>query len=105
MSDQPKALLPNSASDHPLARSLRGKEGELFQVRVSIDPRLLEELLDSLAHLDFPVNPQIYHTKPTVVEFPAYAPWLDGVYMRLTIDGFERESITVSPMLAAIAVA
>jgi hypothetical protein len=95
MSDQPKVV----------ARALHSKEGELFLVRISIDPRQLEELLDSLAHLDFPVNPQIYHTKPTLVEFPAYAPWLDGVYMRLALDGFERDSINVRPMLAAIAVA
>ena len=95
MSDLPKAP----------SRALHSKEGELVLVRVSIDPRQLEELLDSLAHLDFPVNPQIYHTKPTLVEFPAYAPWLDSVYMRLTRDGFDRESIDVRPMLAAIAVA
>ena len=95
MSDQPKAL----------PRALRGKEGELILVRVSVDPKLLEELLDSLANLDFPVNPQIYHTKPTIVEFPAYALWLDGVYMRLTLDGFDRDCISVRSMLAAIAVA
>ncbi len=41
--------------------SLFGREGELVSVRITVEPRLLEDLLDALAVLDFPVNPQLYH--------------------------------------------
>ena len=42
-------------------RFLTGSEGELVQVRIAAEPRCLEELLDCLAGLPFPVNPQLYH--------------------------------------------
>ena len=51
---------------------LRGVEGELVLVRVAIEPRHLEDLLECLAEVPFPINPQIIHGLPTVVEFPAY---------------------------------
>jgi hypothetical protein len=59
----------------------------LVCVRIAVEPRLLEGLLDMLARLSFPINPQLYHdasavsvgpdgsrhTEPaTVVEFPAW---------------------------------
>ncbi|HYZ86494.1 MAG TPA: hypothetical protein VE621_18915 [Bryobacteraceae bacterium] len=58
---------------------LSGPEGELLSVRVSVAPRLLEDLLECLAGLPFPVNPQLYHGVPTVVEFPAYSKQLGQV--------------------------
>jgi len=45
----------------PPASALRGSEGELVSVSISVDPRDLEALLDELAHIGFPINPQIYH--------------------------------------------
>jgi hypothetical protein len=36
-------------------------EGDLVSLRISVEPRLLEDLLEALAQLDFPVNPQLYH--------------------------------------------
>ena len=51
---------------------LSGAEGELILVRVSIEPRHLEDLLECLAEVPFPINPKIIHGLPTVVEFPAY---------------------------------
>jgi len=53
---------------------LFGLEGELVSLRISVDPKHLEDLLESLALLDFPVNPQLYHRPGQVtVEFPAYS--------------------------------
>src|SRR5262245_47906900 len=60
------------------ASVLCGSEGELISVSVSVDPRELEALLEALARVDFPINPQIYHAdghaprERTIVEFPAY---------------------------------
>jgi hypothetical protein len=52
---------------------LRGQDGELVFVSVRVNSRLLEELLDALARLEFPINPEIRHGHPyTLVEFPAY---------------------------------
>jgi hypothetical protein len=63
----------------PSASVLCGSEGELVSVSISVDPRHLETLLEALAKLDFPINPQIYHSGRTVVEFPAYAKRLPQV--------------------------
>jgi len=53
---------------------LFGLEGELVSLRISVDPKHLEDLLEALALLDFPVNPQLYHRPGQVtVEFPAYS--------------------------------
>ena len=104
MSDQPNTLSSSSfglVSSH----SLCGKEGELLLVRISVDPRQLEDLLDCLANLPFPVNPQIYHTKPTIVEFPAYSLWIVLLFSGLEAGGFARDSVVVLRMLEATAVA
>ena len=49
---------PSPISVNPL---VSGRDGELVQVRIATAPRLLEELLECLAVLSFPINPQIYH--------------------------------------------
>ena len=41
--------------------TLCGREGVLVSVSIHVDPRHLESLLEALAHLQFPINPQIYH--------------------------------------------
>ena len=86
----------------PPLPSLIGSEGELLQVRISADARLLEELLDCLAGLSFPINPQIYHSVPTVVEFPAYAARLPELRAALRAYGFDESRIGVSGMMQAI---
>ena len=107
MGDQPKSV-PLSSYNldyHPAhARTLCGKEGDLLLVRIKVEPKLLEELLDCLANLEFPVNPQIYHSKPTIVEFPAYGPWIDTMHKSLEQKGFPRSQVSVANMLDAIAV-
>ncbi len=89
----------------PAATCLRGAEGELISIRISVEPRLLEGLLDVLAGLDFPINPHIHHAAgaPAVVEFPAWAARLDQVRNALRHAGFESAGLTAQSMLEEIA--
>jgi hypothetical protein len=80
--------------------ALRGIEGELVSVRISIEPRLLEQTLETLARLAFPINPQIYHhADRTVVEFPAWAGRLAEVREALRWNGFDPAALSVRGML------
>lgn len=97
--------------------ALRGSEGELVSISVSVKPRDLEDLLEALATLDFPINPQIYHeaavvyverdgqrrVEPsTIVEFPAYTRRVPKIRGVLETCGFTRDAVSVSPMLDQI---
>jgi hypothetical protein len=77
--------------------ALFGREGELISLSVATEPRLLEDLLEALATLDFPVNPQLYH-RPTevLVEFPAYSSQVERVRDALLRQGFAGDGIRVS---------
>ncbi|MBK5293566.1 MAG: hypothetical protein JJE04_18055 [Acidobacteriia bacterium] len=83
---------------------LSGLEGELVSLRIAVEPRLLEDLLETLAELPFPVNPRIQHqvgaNPSTVVEFPAYREKLDLVRASLGRGGFPAASLHVDRMLA-----
>ncbi len=77
--------------------ALFGQEGELVSLRVVVEPRLLEDLLEALARLDFPVNPQLYHRPAQVtVEFPAYAARVEEVRDALHRNGFSPASLEVA---------
>lgn len=97
--------------------SLHSSEGELISVCLTVDPRRLEALLETLAALQFPINPQIYHDAAwnyvyadgrqefepaTLVEFPAYAAWLSGINSALRQAGFDPAAVLVSGMLEEI---
>ena len=84
-----------------MSTALTSREyGELLLVRVRVDSRHLEEILESLAALPFPVNPDLEHVGLySIVEFPAYEHRLDTVNAALA--PFELTLQTV-PMLAAI---
>lgn len=82
--------------------SLLRREGELVSVRVSVQPQLLEDLLDSLAAVSFSINPQVFHGPPTVVEFPAYELRLQELRLLLRQSAFKSASIEIHPMLDAI---
>ena len=84
---------------------LSGSEGALVSIRISVEPRLLEDLLESLAAVSFPINPQIYHGRPTVVEFPAYERRLEELRGLLHRSGFDGAALHISPMLDAISAA
>jgi hypothetical protein len=73
----------------PGEAALFGREGELISLCIATDPKLLEDLLDALASLDFPVNPQLYHRASEVlVEFPAYSSQIEQVSAALGEQGF-----------------
>jgi hypothetical protein len=73
----------------PGEAALWGREGELISLCVATDPKLLEGLLEALASLDFPVNPQLYHRSTEVlVEFPAYSSQIEKVRSALVDQGF-----------------
>jgi len=89
-------------SNIPASPVLSGSDGELVSVRVSVEPRALEDLLECLSSVSFPVNPEIRHGVPTVVEFPAWGARLYEVRDALRSFGFEASAMQVQPMLAAI---
>ena len=77
-----------------------GKRGGLVSVSISVEPPRLEALLDALAHLDFPINPQIYHDAgPATCEFPAYEKRLPEIREMLETYGFPSKSVTATAML------
>jgi hypothetical protein len=84
----------------PTSLSLAGADGALVSVSVSVEPRRLEQLLDALAQLEFPINPAIYHDRPaTTVEFPAYENRLHGIRQMLESHGFPPGSMQATAML------
>ena len=81
--------------------ALLGRDGELFRVNISVDPRVLEDLLETLATLDFPLNPQLYHqTGWVTVEFPAYANQLDEIRGAVERHGFDPGAVSHERVLA-----
>jgi len=98
----------------PSRPALAGAEGDLVSVSISVTPPRLEKLLDALAQLDFPINPQIYHdaalvyhyadeheeVEPTtLVEFPAYQRQLSQICRLLESCGFPPGSVYATAML------
>ncbi len=90
--------------------ALHGSEGELISVHIRVEPRHLEDLLEALAEVPFPINPNIHHHLPrgnaadqrlTVVEFPAYAGCLPQAEQVLRAHGFV-DCIEVLSMLEEI---
>lgn len=101
----------------PVTPSLSTAEGNLVSVSIHVEPHSLESLLDALAQLSFPINPQIYHEAAmvyrfadghedseaiTLVEFPAYAGRIDEVRRGMEAYGFNSECIRVTGMLDEI---
>jgi hypothetical protein len=83
--------------DSGLPLALFGLEGELVSLRISVEPKLLEDLLEALSSLDFPVNPQLYHRPAQVtVEFPAYSAQVEHVREALRGNGFNPQSLEMS---------
>src|SRR5262245_38829424 len=87
----------------PPAAPIRGSDGELVSLSISVSPRDLEALLESLAQVDFPINPQIFHSEArAIVRFPAYAGGLPKVRDALGAGGFDADSVDVRGMLEEI---
>jgi hypothetical protein len=88
----------------PSGTALFGREGELISLSIATEPKLLEELLEVLASLDFPVNPQLYHRAAEVrVEFPAYSLQVERVRETLRREGFDCGSLEISRALGRVA--
>jgi len=82
---------------------LRGPEGELVFVRLHVEPRTLEDILDLLASASFPVNPEIRHRQPeSIVEFPAYDSNVEEIKGLLRAGGVGGCRIEVASALGAI---
>jgi hypothetical protein len=80
--------------------ALFGLEGELVSLRITVEPKLLEELLEALSSLNFPVNPQLYHRHAQVsVEFPAYSTQVEQVRDALRYNGFDSNSLESAAVL------
>ena len=92
----------------PVSNTLTTPEGELISIRVSVEPHLLENLLETLAELPFPINPQIYHgvghDHVTSAEFPAYASWTAAIRAALATAGLPTH-LWVHPMLEQLRLA
>ena len=88
----------------PPEAALFGQQGELVSLSIPTEPKLLEDLLEALASLDFPVNPQLYHRPAQVlVEFPAYSSQVEQVREVLQQQGFDAAGIQVSRPFATAA--
>lgn len=84
--------------------ALFGAEGQLVLLRAAVDPKFLEELLDALAQLDFPVNPELLHRQGQVlVEFPAYDRHIEEVQRALRGSGLNGLVLQVCGVLAGSA--
>lgn len=102
LSMEERVYLPNPVE----IPALFGADGELVLARVSVEPRHLEDLLEGLAELDFPVNPDLTHRiGSVVVEFPAYAGHLEEIRTKLLGMGFAAEALKVFGMLETAATA
>lgn len=98
--------------------TLRGAGGELILISIAVAPKSLESLLDALAELPFPVNPEIYHNadvariyadgrqecEPAVlVDFPAWEYNLETVREALSARGFPPECLSARNLLEGLA--
>jgi len=93
------SVWPQRVSTEPL---LSSHEGQLVTLRVAADARRLEDLLEALAELTFPVNPQILHHfdgANTAVEFPAFDSRIPEVRQALESGGFPGSAVEVRPAL------
>lgn len=64
-------------------------QGELVRLTYAVDSKQLEDLLEALASVSFPINPQLYHRPQyVIVEFPAYTNTLPEVRATLASFGF-----------------
>lgn len=84
------------------AHSLAGSNGALISVSIAVDPRVLEALLECLATVSFPINPEIYHGVPTRVVFPVWARDLHRLRDALRASSFDPGALTTRDMLDEI---
>jgi hypothetical protein len=82
------------------------EEGELVLVRVCVESRQLEDVLEALAGLPFPVNPDLQHDGlSSTIEFPAYDSRLDEVMEALQPFDLPISTISMLETIRGIAAA
>jgi hypothetical protein len=101
----------------PVTPSLSTAEGALVSVSIHVEPHSLESLLEALALVSFPINPQIYHNAAlvyhyadgrdetesiTLVEFPAYEVHLAEVRRAIHAYSFPPDCVCAIAMLDEI---
>jgi hypothetical protein len=75
---------------------------ELSSVTISIAPRDIERLLDALAQLPHPINPDLrYEEWLTHVDFPAWNSWVDDLRQLLEKEGFHGARLRCRPAIDA----
>jgi hypothetical protein len=114
MLEDSMSVWPKTLPDTP---SLSTAEGALVSVSIHVEPHCLESLLEALARVSFPINPQIYHDAAlvyrfadgreetesiTMVEFPAYEARLAEVRHSIQAYGFPPGCIHAIGMLEQI---
>jgi hypothetical protein len=83
------------------APALVGADGELILLYIDVEPKLLEDFLDLLARLDFPVNPDLHHHANCVtVSFPAYSGRIEEIRQLMSSYGFDPKSLVAEHALA-----
>jgi hypothetical protein len=108
------SVWPKTLPETPL---LSTAEGALVSVSIHVEPHHLESLLEALAQVSFPINPQIYHDaalvyrfadghregkSATLVEFPAYEGRLKEVRDALQSYDFPADCLHAVSMLDEI---
>lgn len=101
----------------PPAGLLATAEGALVCVSIDVEAQCLESMLEALALVGFPINPQIYHDAAlvyrypdgreecqarTLVEFPAYECHLGEVRKAIAAYGFEPDCLQLTSMMQEI---
>ena len=75
--------MPSAAVIEP---TLRGERGDLLSVSIAVDAHHLEDLLEQLSSIAFPINPELKHCPPvTRVEFPVFSGQLEEVLRALQL--------------------
>lgn len=85
--------------------ALSGRDGELILLRISVEPRLLEQLLETLAETSYHINPQVLPSSAagSTIEFPAYESWVPPIRAALLAGGLDCAHVQATAMIAAIA--
>ena len=89
----------------PIIHSLAGRDGELIVIRITVEPRALEQLLESLAETGFHLNPQLLPNTPqgARVEFAAYESWIGPIREGLKRNGLEPVEFEATRMITKLA--
>ena len=89
----------------PISHSLAGRDGELILIRITVEPRALERLLESLAVTTFHINPQLLPNTPqgARVEFAAYESWIGPIREGLKRNGLEPVEFEAIRMIIKLA--